>query len=164
MRTSQIWTLANRFDDDARQLADRHYSRQTIGSPQFVPPGRCLVLKSTAAYWVTSWPFAEYTKHAWAGDWVCSAFRRESDCPWLASEMIADAVACSLWKWPDADVSMVTFVDAAKVRRKRDAGRCFRRAGFVDVGETKGGLIALRLTPDRMPTAIEPMRAQLELW
>jgi hypothetical protein len=46
---------------------------------------------------------------------------------------------------------MVTFVDAGKVRRKRDPGRCYLRAGFVRVGKTKGGLEALQLLPNRMP-------------
>lgn len=39
-----IWSLSDRFDPRARGLADRHYNRQKPGTPQFVPPGRCLVL------------------------------------------------------------------------------------------------------------------------
>jgi hypothetical protein len=39
-----MWAMSNRFDRRALPLADRHYSRRKIGSPQFVPPGRCLVL------------------------------------------------------------------------------------------------------------------------
>ncbi len=51
---------------------------------------------------------------------------------------------------------MVTFVDPSKVRRKRDLGRCYRKAGFKEVGETKvNKLIALQLMPDAMPTARE---------
>jgi hypothetical protein len=46
---------------------------------------------------------------------------------------------------------MITFVDASKVRHKRDAGRCYKRAGFHLVGETKGGLLAWQLLPDEMP-------------
>lgn len=53
---------------------------------------------------------------------------------------------------------MVTFVDAKKTRRKRDPGRCFRRAGFEHVGYTKDlGLVALLLDPSRMPEP-EPAR------
>jgi hypothetical protein len=60
------WKLSNRADPKARVLADRHYNRQKIGTPQFVPPGRCLVLlgRREKAFWVTSWPFAQYVKHA----------------------------------------------------------------------------------------------------
>ena len=38
------WRLSHRADPEARVLADRHYNRQKPGTPQFVPPGRCLVL------------------------------------------------------------------------------------------------------------------------
>lgn len=56
------WKLSFRADQEARKVADRHYNRQTVGAAQFVPPGRCLVLKTegSAAVWVTSWPFAKY--------------------------------------------------------------------------------------------------------
>jgi hypothetical protein len=39
-----IWRLSHRADPFARLIADRHYNRQKIGTPQFVPPGRCMVL------------------------------------------------------------------------------------------------------------------------
>ena len=144
------WELSNRFHPHAAALADRHYSRQTIGSPQFVPPGRCLVLYQPNAYWVTSWPFAEYTKHAWAGAWVCSAFRNEG--AGLSSELIREAVAHTLHRWPNPpDLGMITFVDRGKTRPKKDPGYCFKVAGFRRVGKTKGGLVALQLLPDDMP-------------
>lgn len=151
-----IWRLSNRADPEARAFADRHYSRQKPGSPQFVPPGRCLVLVHDHGYWVTSWPFAEYVRHAWAGAWMCSAYRREGG-DMLASDEIRQAVACTRWRYGDPPaIGMVTFVDASKVRRKRDAGRCFIRAGFAAAGRTKGGLIALRLAPEDMPDAEPP--------
>lgn len=88
-----IWQMSNRADPKARELADRHYNRQKPGTPQFVPPGRCLVLyaetSSGRAFWVTSFPYAEYVRHAWAGAWICSAFRNEG--AGIASEMIRDA-------------------------------------------------------------------------
>jgi hypothetical protein len=156
------WTLTHRAGPAARALADRHYSRQTIGSPQFVPPGRCLVLLSDSpAYWVTSWPFAEYTKHAWAGAWICSAFRNEG--PVLSSSLVREAVACTRHKWPSVpDLGMITFIDVEKVRHKRDPGRCFLKAGFKKVGYTKGGLLALQLLPDAMPEASPPIGSQIE--
>lgn len=91
------WQLSHRADPKARELADRHYNRQKPGTPQFVPPGRCLVLyaqtDTVKAFWVTSWPFAVYVKHQWAGAWVCSAFRNEG--AGVASEMIREAVAAT---------------------------------------------------------------------
>lgn len=150
--TQQRWHLSSRFDPVAKRLADRHYNRQKPDSPQFVPPGRCLVLRTDAAdaLWVTSWPFAEWVRHAWAGAWVNSCFRNES--PHLSSELIREAVAATRSVWEPPALGMVTFVDASKVRRKRDPGRCYVRAGFERVGFTKGGLVALQLFPDAMPS------------
>ena len=37
-----IWQKSHRADPRACAIADRHYSRQKIGSPQFMPPGSCV--------------------------------------------------------------------------------------------------------------------------
>ena len=153
-----IWELSYRADPVARPIADRHYNRQSIGAPQFVPPGRCLVLLAPEALWVTSWPFAEYVKHRWKGAWVNSCFRREGGE--LASEMIRQAVACTCWYWPEVPtLGMVTFIDRDKVRRKRDYGRCYLRAGFEPDGQTQGGLLAFRMPPEKMPAPLRPKPA-----
>lgn len=153
----QPWRVSNRADQVACRIADRHYSRQKIGSPQFVPPGRCVVLVTEcgSAVWVTSWPFAEYTRHAWAGAWVCSIFRNEG--AGLSSDLIRNAIAATRWFWMPPEIGMITFVDQDKTRRKRDPGRCFLRAGFRNVGMTKGGLVALQLLPGDMPEPIAPI-------
>jgi len=157
-----IWELSHRAEPRALAIADRHYNRQKPGTPQFVPPGRCLVLVAPGAAWVTSWPFAEWVKHRWAGAWVNSLFRRESGP--LASEMIRQAVAATRWRWPDVPaLGIVTFVDADKVRAKRDPGRCYLRAGFIRDGETQGGLYALRMPPESMPDAEPPIGAAMTL-
>jgi hypothetical protein len=54
-------------------------------------------------------------------------------------------------------ICMVTFIDRSKVRHKRDFGRCYLRAGFEIIGETKGGLLALGLRTARCPDPVEPM-------
>lgn len=164
-QASTRWHISHRADPRAAALADRHYNRQKIGSPQFVPPGRCLVLLTgdTRALWVTSWPFAEYVRHAWAGAWVNSLFRNEG--AGLSSDLIREAVAATRWYWSDVPpLGMVTFVDAGKVRHKRDPGRCYRKAGFRPVGTTVGGLVALQLLPDQMPAPVPPLGAQLTLF
>lgn len=161
---SMPWMLVDRFDPATRPLADRHYNRQKIGSPQFVPPGRCVVLRTPEAdaFWITSWPFAEYVKHAWPGAWVCSAFRNESDH--LSSELILSALSATLSIWPEPpELGMVTFVDRSKTKPKKDPGYCYLMAGFERVGTTKGGLVALQLLPDAMPLAEEPLHRQMEL-
>lgn len=154
---AQPWRWSYRADARALPLADRHYNRQKIGSPQFVPPGRCAVLltDNADALWVTSWPLAAYVQHAWAGAMVCSLFRRESSCPVRASALIVAATAATRARWPDLpDLGMVTFVDPTKTRHKRDPGRCYRRAGWSEVGRTKSGLVALQLLPEEFPTPL----------
>lgn len=154
------WQLSDRADPVARQIADRHYNRQAIGTPQFVPPGRCLVLRTPSgdAFWVTSWPFAEWVQHAWAGAWVCSAFRNEGQV--LSSTLIREAVAATIWRWPTPPPEgFVTFIDRAKVKPKKDPGYCYRMAGWEVVGETQGGLLALGLKADAMPTPDNPLHA-----
>ena len=151
------WRLSHRCDPVARVLADRHYNRQSVGAKNFVPPGRCLVLIShnEKAFWVTSWPFAEYVRHAWGGAWICSAFRSES--AGVASDLIRSAIAATRYKYQDVPtLGMVTFVDRSKVkptfvRGVKTWGWTYLKAGFEVAGETKSGLLALRLAPCNMP-------------
>lgn len=173
-----IWRLSHRYDPEARAIANRHYNRQRPESPQFVPPGRNLVLHADlevaggCAFWVTSWPFAAYVRHDWPGAWVCSAFRNEG--AGLSSDLIRAAVAATRWyraiesSWrgdEEPALGMVTFVDASKVRHKRDPGRCFRRAGFREVGRTrKHGLVALQLVLADMPAPEAPRGSNVSLF
>lgn len=159
------WHLSDRADPPAARLADRHYNRQHPGSPQFVPPGRCLVLlaESGQAVWVTSWPFAEYVKHEWAGAWVNSLFRNEARHLHLSSDLIRQAVAATRAVWGDPPaLGMVTFVDAGKVRSTHP-GYCYKMAGFKPCGMTRGGLLAFQLLPAEMPAPAWPNGAQLPL-
>ena len=166
-----IWELSNRADPKAREIADRHYNRQKPGTPQFVPPGRCLVLycktASGRALWVTSYPYAEYVHHAWAGAWVCSTFRNEG--AGIASEMIKDAVAATRAYFGDPPpLGMITFIDRKKVRPtmihgRPTWGRTYMLAGFEYVGETKGGLLAFQLAADRMPSAIPALKGGIAI-
>jgi hypothetical protein len=160
------WQRSDRFDPALCALADRHYSRRKIGSPQFVPPGRCVVLRTEPAdaVWVTSWPFAEYVRHAWAGAWVNSIFRNEAPDKYLSSGLIREAVAATLSAWPrPPSLGLVTMIDPEKTRRKRDPGRCYIRAGFKRVGYTKGGLVVLQMLPKEMPEPCAPDNPQGDL-
>lgn len=186
MTATSSWFTSHRADPHANAVAKRHYTVQSPESRQFVPPGRCLVLRTDgyAALWVTSAPFTEFTHHAWAGAWVCSLFRNESAGRYLSSDLIREAVAVTRWRWPDVPpLGMVTFVDTAKTRAKRDPGRCYLKAGFrpaacpvhawLDLiltdcpacqSRTVGGLVALQLWPDEMPEPMTPALYQPSLW
>lgn len=92
-----IWQLSHRADPFAADIADRHYSRQKPGTPQFAPTGSCVVFKALTetgrAYWISSFPYAQWVKHRWAGAWICSAFRNEG--AGRAVDMIREAVAAT---------------------------------------------------------------------
>ena len=161
-----IWRLSHRADPFARKIADRHYNRQKPGTPQFAPTGSCVVFSAETdtgrAFWITSFPFAEWVKHEWAGAWVCSAFRNEG--AGKASKMIREAVAATRAHYGEPPaLGMVTFVNPDKVRDKANPGHCFIIAGFRPCGYTKGGLLALQMTPDRMPAAEPAIGFQLGL-
>lgn len=85
-----------------------------------------------------------------------SLFRNEG--AGLSSELIREAVAATRGVWPAVpDLGMVSFVDASKTRKKRDPGRCYRKAGFRHVGFTKGGLWVYQMLPHEMPDAEQPL-------
>lgn len=152
------WCKSHRADPAARKLADKHYNRQKIGSPQFAPTGSCAVFLSddARAFWITSAPLAEWVKHRWPGAWICSAFRSEG--AGIASDLIREAVAATVAHYGAApDLGLVTFLDAAEVeptmvRGLPAFGFTWRKAGFHYVGKTEGGLLAFQLLPKDMPT------------
>ena len=160
-----IWQLSHRADPKAVALADRHYSRQKPGTPQFVPPGRCMVLYAETAtgkaVWVTSWPFAQYVKHAWAGAWVCSIFRNEE--AGLSSSLIGEVVAATraFFGEPPA-LGIITFV-LPKALRSVNPGACFKHAGWRIAGAAKDGKPCLQLLPDSMPQPEAPIGYQRSL-
>lgn len=157
------WTL-RRFAPDVLTLADGHYNRQKPGTRQCAPPGRRLVMTAgdpARALWVSSWQ--RYPTHAWPGAWVCSTFK--NDGAGLSSELIREAVAATRAAWGEPpSQGMLTFVDADKVRPKRDPGRCFLRAGFRRVGASgERGRLAFLLAAEDFPAAELALGAQLEL-
>jgi hypothetical protein len=157
LRDDMRWVVSNRADPIARVIADQHYNRQSIGSPQFVPPGSCCVLLEQfgKAFWVTSAPKAEYVQHAWAGAWVCSAFR--SNDAGGSVELVRQAIAASLAHLGEPpELGLVTFIDPRRVepiliRGVPSWGYTWIKAGFHYVGKTKAGLPVFQMLPKDMP-------------
>lgn len=156
------WHKSWRYDPRAAAIADRHYSRQSAGDRQFVPPGRCSILRhGDDAVWATVWQ--AHIDHAWPGTWNNCLFRHESDR--LASELIIEAIAHDVAHFRTLpEVGIITMVDEDAIRRKRDPGRCYRRAGFEVVGRTaKRGRLVLLLPTERMPSPVEADGTQMAL-
>jgi hypothetical protein len=160
------WLMSHRFDRQVVPIADRHYNRQTHGSPQVAPPGSCLVLKAIdgdqiKAFWITS--VQKYVMHDWPNAWNCSAFRNEG--AGLSSDLVREAVAVTRYHYGEVPAGgMITFVNAAKVKHKRDPGRCFIKAGFKLIGKTKSGLLVFGLSAEDMPEAQAPKATQAQLF
>lgn len=132
------WHRVRRCHPEARSLADRHYSRQTIGAVEFMPPGRTLVLLTECGRAV--WGAIENLDPAGATRWRCSIFRNEG--AGLSSALVVEATEITFDHWrarglPRSRLS--TEIDATLVRTKRDPGRCFLRAGWTMRGWTAGG-------------------------
>lgn len=141
-----MWMVTHKGDVACRLLADRHYSRQTIGHPMFARPGKNLVLKT---------PLADAVWVSWKGirddgldAWECTIFRNESKH--RSSEMIRLAIQATIARWglPPKD-GIITYVDADKVN-SANPGYCFKMAGFKLIGRSrKRGLLLFQYLPER---------------
>jgi hypothetical protein len=144
-----IWRVVGKADSRAVSLADRYYTRQKPGTPQFTRPGRNLVLLSEdeKAVW-TTWMPAKGERMDGLDVWECTMFRNEG--PYLSSHLIVLALAVTRAEWgePPAD-GMITYIG------KHLHGGCFHAAGFRNDGYSKSrGLLRLRLSGDRFPPAM----------
>lgn len=141
---SAYWRQVTRSDTRARRLADRHYSRQSVGAVDFTPPGRVFVLLGADDQAV--WACCENLDGGGEYRFRCTIFRREGTAP-RASDLIRAATAITqdrwLRRWGGARAPLTTEIDCAAVRRKRDPGRCFLRAGWRPTGHTSRGLLVL---------------------
>jgi hypothetical protein len=140
------WYLVERTDTRARLLADRHYSRQSPGHPEFCPPGHNIVLiipngrAGAAALWVSHRPAPDANLEKPRADgmsyWDNPYFRNESNIK--SSMLIREALAVTRWLWRDnlpAD-GFHSFVDPRQVRGVKVRGVVvygfvFQKAGFV---------------------------------
>lgn len=141
------WCQVKRCDPLVRELADRHYTpRRKKGARDFMANGRTYVLRAEAEWCGevrrAGWGAIENLDGAGRRRFRCALFRNEG--PWLSSELIRFATWLTQERWhrrfgwdPYA-MPLTTEVDPERTRRKRDPGRCFRRAGWFVVGESRG--------------------------
>jgi hypothetical protein len=123
------------FDGECAELADRHYSRRTVGARQFLYSGRKLVLRDAAGLIVFGWmyPDAAMRMDGQTG-YNCAIFRNESRRP--GSEIILEAEDMAVAKWgPNRGY---TYVDPAHVKSP-NPGYCFKLAGWRFVKRTQDG-------------------------
>lgn len=131
------------WDGEMSLLADRHYSRRTIGARQFLYSGRKLVLRDSQGLVLFGWVFPDpqYRLDNQEG-YNCAIFRNES--PRRSSEIILEAEALAFAKWGPR--RCYTYVDPAKIRSS-NPGYCFQCAGWRKVRTTLSRKILLEKTP-----------------
>jgi hypothetical protein len=129
------WTLTNKGDRACVQLADRHYSRRKVGSPQFMPPGQTIVLRAPGCVWGWWRPHPASGIKAMNGldGWTCTIFRNEGG--WQSSALILAAEAFIEDCGPDG---LITYVADAKIR-STNPGYCFLCAGYSRTGRSADG-------------------------
>lgn len=137
------WLEVRRCDPRAVELANRHYSRQTIGARDFMPPGQTFVLLTRDGGAV--WGVCLNLDPVGSLRWRVTIFRRESGPQ--ASCLIREATELTFARWRERGglptVPLTTEVDPRKTRRKRDPGRCFLRAGWRVLDADRNGLVVL---------------------
>lgn len=136
------WIRTHNCDEAGRNLADRHYSRQTIGAARFTRPGKNLVLRTAEgdAIWAT-W-YGKFRRDG-LDACECTIFRNESS--YLSSYLIAYASLASFLhitgenrkdsknKLKDG---IITYVDDKQVG-SINPGFSFKSVGFKYIGRTK---------------------------
>ena len=130
------WHQVTKFDARAARLADGHYSRRKVGSPQFMPPGETIVLLTADALGVFGWwrPHPRSGIRAMNGldGWTCTIFRNTGQV--RSSELILDAELALAGRTIGPD-GMLTYVFDRKVRSV-NPGYCFKAAGWRAIGRS----------------------------
>lgn len=139
------WSEIRDGDPTGRALYDRHYSSRRYADgrrpAKFVGPGEYIALMTPDARALFVWrKFIDGCIPAQHGI-NCAIFRNEAPETYRSSELILAAEVWARRRWPGE--RMYTYVNAGRVRRKRDPGRCFRRAGWRPCGTTRGGLLIM---------------------
>ena len=126
-RPDMPWSTRGRNDVEARVMADRHYSRRTVGASAFMPAGEALVLVTPCgrASWGTSYT---YYPDDGLDAWRCTLFRNEG--AGLSSGLIRAAMDLTAEQWGAGPADgWVTWVQTNKVRSS-NPGYCFLKAGW----------------------------------
>lgn len=147
-QASENWLYAKQNDPYAVSMYLRHYSRKNNSSIDNMlvsgcaGPGETISLLSAKGDAVFTWKLEVFRQDGQTGI-NCAIFRNEGEL--LSSLLIIEACSIAWQRWPGA--RLFTFVNADKVRRKRDPGRCFIRAGWKQCGISKGGLLIFEIFP-----------------
>ena len=143
------WQRVTKFDPRAARLADRHYSRRKIGSPQFMPPGETVVLLTLDERAVWGWwrphPASGIKAMNGLDGWTCTIFRNESAARSSDLILAAEKFLLDLGITVGKD-GFITYVWDKKVR-STNPGYCFKKAGWKVCGRSVDGRKTLLMKP-----------------
>lgn len=128
--------VTDKFDHDCRLLADRHYSRRTVGDRQFMPPGRTIVIRNSEGSILFGWNWQfEFKRADRQSGYCCTIFRNESAL--RSSDLILQCEEIAVRRWGRR--RMFTYVLPHGVRSP-NPGYCFKCAGWQFINKTIAGL------------------------
>lgn len=147
MNSTASWERVTKFDKRAAALADRHYNRRKVGSPQFMPPGETVILLLPEGDGLFGWwrphPSSGLRQMNGLDGWTCTIFRNESGR--RSSDLILEAEAALDGKTCGPD-GLLTYVWDKKVRSP-NPGYCFKQAGYRVRGRSADGRKTLLWKP-----------------
>lgn len=145
-----IWYEVKDGDKRALALMRRHYSwriyRDNRPRNLFIGPGEKMALLTANCDALFVW--RKFIDDSGQEGVNCAAFRNESE--YKASFLIEKAMEeFAFVRWPGE--RLYTYVDPKKIRKTRQPGRCFIKAGWRVCGKSKGGLIILEYVVSSTP-------------
>lgn len=135
-----IWSQVPIEYPPAVELADRHYSRQTIGSSGIVPPGRRILLWHETTIGAAVWSACLNKDPVGTLRWRNTIFRNESGT--LSSTLIVAATEQTYDVWrrryrelPGVPLTTEIAIELTRRRRSKrhEPGHCYRIAGWVEI-------------------------------
>lgn len=146
-----IWAPVGRHDSFAAELADGHYSRQSIGDDQFMPPGQCVAFvhrgdprpsRRRRSLGRAVWS-AVYNVFRDTWRWRNTIFRNDTTTP--SSLLVETATRATRREWlriygalPEQPLTTEIDIEATRARRSKhhEPGHCYRVAGWHEVRVT----------------------------
>jgi len=132
------WERITKFDPRGAIIADGHYSRRTVGSPQWMPPGETLNLLTEDGRALWGWwrphPDSGITAMNGLDGWTCTIFRNESDVKSSLLILGAELELVRLGRGCGPS-GMLTYVWDKKVESP-NPGYCFKMAGWEPQGRS----------------------------
>jgi hypothetical protein len=134
-----VWRHVPVEDARAREVADRHYSRQQPGTRGFVPPGERFVLWHEGARGCAVWAVCLNMDPTGEIRWRNTIFRNEGET--LSRALIVEATRATfdLWerrygKLPQVPLTTEIDIEATAARRSKrhEPGWCYREAGWAE--------------------------------